>query len=200
MATGRKNRRDEIVAATVRLVSRQGVSRASIRQIASEAGVTEGALYRHFESKDDLCQQAYRQIVADMAEEKEQILKSVAPLPARLREWIRLSYEYFDRYPEAFTYVVLTPYDFAESDIASRQGRLLTAMLTDANRAGHLPDMDPALALSHFTGLMLNVPRLINDHVLPAPASQYVDAIASAAWAVLGVTSTPGGPPSDGRS
>jgi AcrR family transcriptional regulator len=200
MATGRKNRRDEIVAATVRLVSRQGVSGASIRQIATEAGVTEGALYRHFESKDDLCQQAYRQIVADMAEEKEQILKSVAPLPARLREWIRLSYAYFDRYPEAFTYVVLTPYDFAESDIANRQGRLLTAMLTDANRAGQLPDMDPALALSHFTGLMLNIPRLINDRVLLGPASQYVDAVAAAVWAVLGVEGETEGQGLDDRS
>ena len=58
MANRRKNRRQEIVAATVRLVARQGVTGASIRQIASEAGVTEGALYRHFENKDDLCQQA----------------------------------------------------------------------------------------------------------------------------------------------
>ena len=193
MGIGRKNRREEIVAATVRLVAKQGVSGASIRQIASEAGVTEGALYRHFENKDDLCQQTYQQIVADMAEKKGQILKSEEPLPARLHEWIRVSFAYFDQYPEAFTYVLLTPYDFAESDISLRQGRMLTALLAEANRAGQLPDMDPALALSHFTGLMLNIPRLINDQALSAPAMQYVDAVAVAVCAVLGVKLEPPG-------
>lgn len=188
MATRRKNRRDEIVAATVRLVARQGVSGASIRQIASEAGVTEGALYRHFENKDDLCQQAYQQIVADMAAEKEQILKSPeASAASRLHDWIRLSYEYFDKYPEAFTYVLLTPYDFAESDIARRQGRMLTEWLADASRAGDLPDMDPVLSMALFSGLMLNIPRLINEGILPPPVTRYVDSAASAACAIFGL-------------
>ncbi|MDA0337450.1 MAG: TetR/AcrR family transcriptional regulator [bacterium] len=187
MSTERRNRREEIVAATVRLVARQGVPGASIRQIATEAGVTEGALYRHFASKDDLCQQAYQQIVAEMAEEKEQILKSAAPLSAQLREWIRVSFAYFDQYPEAFTYVLLIPYDFTESDISRRQGRMLMTLLAEANRTGQLPDMAPDLALSHFTGLMLNIPRLINEQTLAAPAAQYVDAVATAVCAVLGV-------------
>ncbi|MBU08792.1 MAG: hypothetical protein CME13_12585 [Gemmatimonadetes bacterium] len=43
MGSGRKNRRGEIVDATIRFAAKQGVSGASIRQIASEAGVTEGA-------------------------------------------------------------------------------------------------------------------------------------------------------------
>ena len=60
MTTKRKNRRAEIVEATIRLVARQGVTGASIRQIASEAGVTEGALYRHFESKDELVCEALK--------------------------------------------------------------------------------------------------------------------------------------------
>lgn len=188
MSPGRKSRRDEIVAATVRLAARQGVTGASIRQIASEAGVTEGALYRHFDSKDDLCQQAYQQIVTDMAEEKEQIVRSSEKqLSLRLRQWIHLSYGYFDQYPEAFTYVLLTSYDFAESDIVLRQSRMLAELLAAANRDGEFPDMDPALAVSHFSGLMLNIPRLINEGTLPGPALQYVDSIASAVCAVFGL-------------
>ena len=192
MNTGRKNRRGEIVDATVRLVARQGVSGASIRQIASEAGVTEGALYRHFASKDDLCQQAYQQIVADMVAEKEQMLRLRADsLSVLLRHWIRLSFEYFDRYPEAFTYVLLTTYDFTESDITRRQGRMFSELLAEATRAGEFPEMDPVLAMSHFSGLMLNIPRLINEGTLAPPALQYVDSVPSAVNAVFGLRTKP---------
>jgi AcrR family transcriptional regulator len=197
MASRRKNRREEIVAATVRLVAKQGVTATPIRQIASEAGVTEGALYRHFENKDDLCQQAYQQIVADMAVEKERILKSPeVSLASRLHGWIRLSFEYFDKYPEAFTYVLLTPYDFAESDISRRQGRMLTEWLANATRAGDLPDMDPVLSMALFSGLMLNVPRLINEGILSPPVTRYVDSTAAAACAIFGLSVDLGESPS----
>ena len=188
MTTGRKNRRGEIVDATIRVAAKQGVSGASIRQIASEAGVTEVALYRHFDSKDDLCQQAYQQIVADMAEEKEQLLQlRAAPLQQLLRNWIRLSFEYYDRYPEAFTYVLLTPYDFTESDITMRQGRMFSKLIADAIQAGEFPDMDPVIAMSHFSGLMLNIPRLINEGTLAPPALQYVDTVSMAVQGVFGL-------------
>jgi hypothetical protein len=45
--------------------------------------------------------------------------------------------------------------------------------------------MPPELALSHFTGLMLNVPRLINEGTLEGPASRYVDDVADAVWRAL---------------
>jgi AcrR family transcriptional regulator len=44
----------EIVAAAMRLISRQGFHRTSMSQIAAEAGLTKGALYWHYRSKEDL--------------------------------------------------------------------------------------------------------------------------------------------------
>ncbi len=184
----RKNRKEEIVAATVRLVATQGLKGASIRQIAAEAGVTEGALYRHFTNKDDLYQHAYQQIVTEMVTEKEQIVREQGvPLCQRLAQWIRLSYEYFDRYPEAFTYVLLTPYEFAETDITRRQGRMLTELLIAASEGGELEPLNPVVAMSHFSGVMLNVPRLINEGILTEPAAQYVDSVTTAVCAIFGL-------------
>ena len=110
----RKNKKGEIVAATVRLVAQRGVIGTSIRQIAEMAGVTEGAIYRHFISKEDLCQQTYCHIVAEMIAAKEQITESKEPIRAKFREWVKVSYEYFDRFPDAFTYVVLITHDLPE--------------------------------------------------------------------------------------
>lgn len=192
MPAERKNRRAEILEAAIRVVAQQGVNGASVRRIASEAGVTEGALYRHFASKDDLCAQAYRQIVADMAGEKERILASPAPVHEKLRDWIRVSFAYYDRYPDAFTYVLLTAHGDVEDDITRRQGRMLTQLLARAIGGGEVPPMDPAVAMSHVTGVMLNIPRLINDGTLTSPAMDYVDAATVAVWGIFGLDGSTG--------
>ncbi len=46
--------RDAIVAGAAAVFDRRGYGLASIAEIAEEAGVTKGALYFHFASKDDL--------------------------------------------------------------------------------------------------------------------------------------------------
>ena len=183
----RKNKRSEIIAAAISLVAKKGVSGSSVRQIAEEAGVTEGAVYRHFDSKKDLCHQAYCQIVADMVSEKDRILDQVLPIHVKFREWVRVSFEYFDRYPDAFTYVLLTNHDFPEKDtkITTRQGEMLMQMFETAFRSGELAPVDPEIALSHFTGVMLNVPRLINHDMLQSPASQYTTEVVSAIYRIF---------------
>lgn len=186
MATGRRNHKEEILAATIRLVARHGVSGASVRQIASQAGVTEGALYRHFQNKEDLCRHAYQRIVAEMAGQKEAILRSPAPLATKFRQWVQATFDYFDRFPEAFTYVLLTDHEFP-GDITRRQGRTLTELMAAAQRDGEMAGIDPVVAMSHFSGVMLNIPRLINAGTLPPPAAHYTESVVHAVCAMLGV-------------
>jgi AcrR family transcriptional regulator len=47
-------RRHQIAQATIRVVARHGVRGASTARIAKEAGVSEGALYRHFGSRNEI--------------------------------------------------------------------------------------------------------------------------------------------------
>ena len=185
----RKSKKTDLITAVIHLVAHKGVKAATVRQIAEAAGVTEGAVYRHFTSKEDLCQQAYYQVVAEMAAAKEQIAASPAPLRDKLCEWVRVSYEYFDHYPEAFTYILLTAHDLPDDPkgISTRQGRLLLQMLELVPRKGPLESMAPQLVLCLFTGVLLNVPRLINEGTLKAPAAQYAQQVATAIWRIFGL-------------
>lgn len=187
----RPSRKNEIIAAAIREVSRNGVSGSTIRGIAAEAGVTEGAIYRHFPSKEALCHEAYSQIVAEMAGQKKEILDSDESIAAKLTKWVRVTYEYFDRYPDAFVYVLLTPNGFppALQDIATRQGRLLMKLMEKAAAAGEMPNLPTQVAWSHFTGIMLNVPRSINENILKGPAAQYVDDVMQAVSCIFGLAS-----------
>ena len=185
----RRNRRNEIIAATIRVASRHGVSASTVRGIAAEAGVTEGAIYRHFSSKEELCQAAYFQIVAEMAEEKQAIVRSPGPIAAKFRFWIQVTFEYFDRFPEAFSYVLLKDHHFSPEveEVAGLQGKMLADLVEEAVAAGEIEAIDPKLAVSHFTGLMLNLPRLIDDSSLPGPAMKYLDEVVEAVYRVFGI-------------
>lgn len=46
--------RDRVLAAAVQVVRTQGVARATTREIAQAAGVSEGSIFHHFPSKADL--------------------------------------------------------------------------------------------------------------------------------------------------
>jgi AcrR family transcriptional regulator len=59
----RRSRRDDIVAAAVRVFARQGFSDASIQEVAAEAGVAPTAVYYHFSGKEDLFDVALRRIL-----------------------------------------------------------------------------------------------------------------------------------------
>lgn len=49
-----EERRAAIVSAAVRLFSRQGYANTTTREIAADAGVAEGSIYRYFKSKQEI--------------------------------------------------------------------------------------------------------------------------------------------------
>ncbi|MBI3893947.1 MAG: TetR/AcrR family transcriptional regulator, partial [Candidatus Wallbacteria bacterium] len=53
------SRRDDILLSARRLVSDLGVKGMTVRELAREVGVTEGALYRHFPSKEALVEELF---------------------------------------------------------------------------------------------------------------------------------------------
>ena len=59
----RRSRRNEIVAAAIRVFARQGYADASIQEVATEAGVAPTAVYYHFAGKEDLFDVALRRIL-----------------------------------------------------------------------------------------------------------------------------------------
>ena len=51
---GTEVRRHQIVSTARRIVATQGMASLTIQELAKEVGVSEGAIYRHFKSKDEI--------------------------------------------------------------------------------------------------------------------------------------------------
>lgn len=98
-------RRAEIVRAASASFAEHGFERASLRDIASRAGLTHAALLRHFATKDDLLLEALKQRDADdtalaerilaAAGRPEQVLPSVLAdefaHPEQQRNWLAIT-------------------------------------------------------------------------------------------------------------
>src|SRR5262249_43713801 len=85
--------RDRLMRAAIGIVAETGLAAATTAAIAQKAGVAEGTLYRHFESKDDLLIAAYRQLKEEVFLQAGAVVDtSVAPRERLKRTW-RAIYE-----------------------------------------------------------------------------------------------------------
>jgi AcrR family transcriptional regulator len=65
----------------------------SLEDVARQAGVGVGTLYRHFPTREALLESVYRAEVAKLAQEERRLAASLAPLDA-LRSWMLLFIDY----------------------------------------------------------------------------------------------------------
>ena len=77
---------DDITRAAVDLFSTQGYANTSVQQIVESAGVTKGAMYHYFESKDDLLFSIYERMLSLQTAHLEQIVGRGAPTAQTLRD------------------------------------------------------------------------------------------------------------------
>ncbi|WP_030193086.1 TetR/AcrR family transcriptional regulator [Streptomyces sp. NRRL S-87] len=74
-----------LLAAATRLFADRGYDRTSVQEIVEAAGVTKGALYHYFGSKDDLLHEVYARMLRLQQERLDAIAGSDAPVEERLR-------------------------------------------------------------------------------------------------------------------
>ncbi len=73
-----------LLSAATRLFAEQGFDRTSVSQIVEAAGVTKGAMYHYFRSKDDLLYEIYARVLREQTRRLEAFAASDEPVPRRL--------------------------------------------------------------------------------------------------------------------
>src|SRR2546428_7362860 len=77
--------RADLLEAAARVFKRHGYERASIAEIADEAGYSHGAVYSNFDGKDDLFLALYEQWLARRVAEIDATWSPEGPLAERAR-------------------------------------------------------------------------------------------------------------------
>jgi AcrR family transcriptional regulator len=76
---------ERLLAASVRLFAEQGFESTSVQEIVAAAGVTKGAMYHYFASKDDLLYEIYHRLLGLQTER----LTTIADGPGTAEERVR---------------------------------------------------------------------------------------------------------------
>lgn len=75
----------EIVQAALEVFSEKGFAAAKLDEIAAKAGISKGALYLYFETKEDIFRAVVREAVAPNLDAVEFTLSNATPFPDLLR-------------------------------------------------------------------------------------------------------------------
>jgi AcrR family transcriptional regulator len=77
---------ERLLAEATRLFAKQGFDRTSVQEIVEAAGVTKGAMYHYFGSKDDLLHEIYGRVLREQVERLEKFAAGEGPVAQRLRD------------------------------------------------------------------------------------------------------------------
>ena len=157
-------RRESILDAAARLFARKGVNSATMSDIAAEAGLSAGAIYRYFGSKDELL----RAVFDEAVERNERLFReesesAPSPLTALQNIGRRIWVEHDDRDSlicevQMALSAARDPEDFGLDLSRNRQAirELLKSMIEASQASGEIdPDIDAtalALILQAATG------------------------------------------------
>lgn len=80
-------RREQILAATLQLVARDGFARVTLRDVAAEVGVVHGLIRHYFPTREQLVAEAFDAAVLAELENDEEVAERVEPVEA-LADWL----------------------------------------------------------------------------------------------------------------
>lgn len=155
--------RAAILEAAERVFAKEGEDGLSIRRLAEEIDYSPGAIYKYFDSKDDLIDELKEAFFARILDKIDENLESGAPFRQRARNcvaaYIRTALEKPQHYAAAFSGV--TPAHGTQTDMTCAPSNKMRAfdfladMIAEGQALGELrAELDPVdAAKSLWTGL-----------------------------------------------
>lgn len=187
---GARATRARIERAALDLFVARGVDAATTRDIAAAAGVSEGAIYRHFDSKDELASMIFLEIHTRLAA----LVRAAAARKPGLAEQTRAVVEAYCATADAdfplFRFHLLYTHRFLPTpEGVDHPVSAVEDLVAAAMKRREIPRRDPALAAGMALGVVLQTALQISYGRLKGPLSNYCDDIAAGALAALGAQS-----------
>ncbi len=183
-----KTRQLEIVEAAGRLLTQKGINGLTIKNLAKEMNFSESAIYRHFESKEEIIVALLRYL-ADTIDHRLRTMSLTGQTDVDLKNLFDEQFLFFSEHHH-FVVAVFSDGLMEESVLINEaiqaligiMTRQLTAIVSDGQRMGQIRN---DLATEHLVQIILGTYKLqmfkwrlaVFSFDLPAEGSQLVDAI-----------------------
>ena len=179
--------RQRIEQAATQLFVARGITETSVRDITRAVGISEGALYRHFESKDDLVWQTFEQGYTSFARELESLAARETTARQKVAAMIRGFCRAHDDNPTHFNFLVFVQHgQLAKlAEDAPTPVTVMRSVLLRAIQDGEIPAQDVDLATALVLGAVLQPATFAAYGRIALKLEPVSDRLVAAAWAVV---------------
>lgn len=179
--------RQRIESAAVQLFVDKGVAETTIKDLARVAGLSEGALYRHFVSKDQLVWQLFERHYLDFGRRLRSLAQAEPTTRAKLEAMIREFCRAHDENPSLFRFLLFVQHGQLAKlpPDACTPVEAMRSVLAHAIKAGELPTQDVDLATALVFGVVLEPAQFAAYGHGPSELVPVCNRLITAAWAAL---------------
>lgn len=179
--------RDRIEKAAIRLFVEKGVTETSVRDIARAVDISEGALYRHFVSKDELVWAAFERHYVEFAARLDELARGETSARGKLGVMIRGFCHAHDENPTLFRFLLFVQHGQLNKLPAGTPTPVdaVRSVLERAIASREIPAQNPDLATALVFGIVLQPVTFAAYHRLPSTMGPMSDRLVTAAWAAV---------------
>lgn len=183
----RRNTKDLIERTALRLFVEQGVAETSIKEIATAAGVSQGAMYNHYASKEALAWTLFARNFSELGHGLWQRAGEHAGIERKFRAMVGYVFERFEQDWALVSFVF-----FARHEHLRKVGRgmgnpyvAFRMVIARAIKRDEIPEQDVELATSLVTGAIIQVIDTKILGYMDAPLPSLTDAVAASCVRLL---------------
>lgn len=193
MAIGKTNERvtkkPQIMAAALKLFVEKGINGTTIRDIAQEAGVAEGAMYRHFKSKDELARRLLSDNLKRLMNELKKKVRVNNATYEKIRAIVATILAFWQEEPLLCSYVFLAEHTELNKFIKekTRPKEVLIKIIEEGKKAGILREIDSTLGAAMVIGIIHRIIIFKKIGFLQMGLSVLIDEITDSTWRILAI-------------
>lgn len=177
----------KIMRAAVRLFVEKGIDGTTTKDIAAKSGVSEGALYRHFKSKEELAYHLFAVHVNDFTLDLASRVAEVSDFRQKVRAYITTCFEAFETERDLFTYLILSEHRELDRfpSTFKHPGHVALDLVTAGQKAKVFREMDPYIGASILVGSIIRLCIARIRKAIEHDLRQEVDNVTESLWGAL---------------
>ena len=179
--------KERIEAAALKLFVEKGVDGASIRDIAQAVGLSDGALYRHYASKEELVWRLFAGGFESFASELERLAAGESGPRQKIAAMVRGFCALFDADSLLFRFLLLVQHGQLErvGPEMANPIEVVRAVVAAGMKEGDIPRGDADLAAAMVMGIILQTATFRVYGRVRRPLGKLAPTLARACWNVL---------------
>ncbi|WP_152909074.1 TetR/AcrR family transcriptional regulator [Thermincola ferriacetica] len=181
--------KDKIFKAAQRLFVEKGYHSTSIPDIVKEAGVSTGAIYHHYSSKEELAREIHKTAVQQFLANFNEQVRTQKSTYAKIRAYTSLMFRWTEQDPVMVQYLLYgRPKEILVRNltVCSEEGLQATReMVEQGMEAGEIKTMNPCLASAIISGTLMRMIELRLDGLIEHPLEEFIEAAANNIWLAL---------------